>query len=61
MSAFDAKAELRSAIRRVIGALRGVDPNVTVRRRDLELIVALAATKTGDLSAIPPNQHPAQR
>jgi hypothetical protein len=58
----DSKAELRHAIRRIIAVLRGTGPEVTVQRRDLELLVVLAATKTGIISTPGlPQFHPEQR
>lgn len=60
MNLLDSKAELRHAIQRIIAAMRGSTPDVTVRRRDLELLIALVTTKISTRSGLP-QFHPEQR
>lgn len=57
----DAKANVRAAIRRLIVALRGHDATVTIERRDLELVMTLAAAKLYVQGVQLPNMHPEQR
>ena len=42
MDALNARADLRAAVRRLLAAARGSEPEVTVRRRDVEVLLAAA-------------------
>jgi len=57
-----ARAELRNALRRLIAATQRHEADVTVSRRDLEVLVVVASTKLGVQPPGPmPNMHPEQR
>ncbi len=59
---FDAKAELRGAIRRLTKAAKGEGVDVTVKRVDLFVLMSYHATKLGTLNPMPmPNLHPSQQ
>lgn len=56
-----ARADLRSAARRLTAACREDAADVTVRRRDVELLLALAVSHVAARGAQMPDLHPGQR
>ena len=56
-----ARADIRSAARRLIAACRDDVADVTVRRRDVELLLALAVSHLAERGATMPDLHPGQR
>jgi hypothetical protein len=55
----DARSNLRAAIRRLMAAVQRPAVEVTVQRRDIEVLLAVNATRLDRAPA--PNLHPAQR
>lgn len=58
MGELDARADLRAAVRRLLAAARGSEPEVAVRRRDVEILLAAASAR---LAPEKPWLHPEQR
>lgn len=65
MPALDARADLRAAVRRLLAAVRGHEPEVVVRRRDLEVLLSAASARVvrgvDSAATEPPWLHPEQR
>jgi len=56
-----ARAELRNAFRRLAAAATRDEADVTVSRRDLEVLILVASQKISGTPPTFPNMHPEQR
>jgi hypothetical protein len=57
----DSRAALRAAVRRITALVQRPEVEVTVRRADLELLLACAASKILATAPPAPKMHPEQR